>query len=217
METYKGKINEFVDWTTGVNSITNQTISGVSSSNPISGQSIRELLQEHLKTPFVKYDDPKSGQYIFFSSEEAKNQWLVLTGATATEEQKELAKTLPITTMARPADTTISAIRVIDGREVGKDDQIDLGTSRYITFGDSASDEANIQYTVRMYKEQGGQSQETIDSFVVTFEITNSVGNVQRIVEEYDSNMVTTGSELKILSFNCYNYQTQRILPLYST
>jgi hypothetical protein len=30
METFKGAINEFVDWTTGINSITGNKVSGVS-------------------------------------------------------------------------------------------------------------------------------------------------------------------------------------------
>jgi hypothetical protein len=44
MDTYKGKINEFVDWVSGYNGLTEQTLSGVSSSNPISGESIRNLI-----------------------------------------------------------------------------------------------------------------------------------------------------------------------------
>jgi len=44
METYQGKINEFVDWVTGINSITGNVVSGVDQDHPISGKSIRELV-----------------------------------------------------------------------------------------------------------------------------------------------------------------------------
>ena len=44
METYKGKINEFVDWVTGINSVTGARIIGVDDEHPISGESIRGLL-----------------------------------------------------------------------------------------------------------------------------------------------------------------------------
>jgi hypothetical protein len=48
METYKGKINEFVDWSSGVNSLTGNTVQGVDENHRISGESIRTLLQQHL-------------------------------------------------------------------------------------------------------------------------------------------------------------------------
>lgn len=61
METFKGKITEFVDWVSGIDELTGNKISGVSDDTPISGQSIRELVQGKLKKPFVKYDDPTNG------------------------------------------------------------------------------------------------------------------------------------------------------------
>jgi hypothetical protein len=44
MDLYNEKINEFIDWVSGINSVTGNTISGVDQDHPISGKSIRELL-----------------------------------------------------------------------------------------------------------------------------------------------------------------------------
>ena len=44
METFKGKITEFVDWTSGVDELTGNKIQGVSEDTPISGKSIRDLV-----------------------------------------------------------------------------------------------------------------------------------------------------------------------------
>jgi hypothetical protein len=54
METYQGKINEFVDWLTGNDSFTNRN---VSDNLPIGGGAIRELIQSHLKNPIIVYED----------------------------------------------------------------------------------------------------------------------------------------------------------------
>lgn len=200
MQTYEGQINEFVDWVTGINSLTD---SNVTSSLPVSGHSIRQLLQDHLKKPFVKYDDKTGGQYLFFSSEEAKDEWLRLTDATSPLEDQEKATTLVITSMPRPSDTAIDVKAIVEGQET------DIGNSRYITSGDSTSEAANIQFVVRMYKEQAGVQQDTSDSFTVTYDIRNSLGNTKQIVEDYDSDKVTIGDAYKLLSFNCYSYLTE--------
>lgn len=200
METYQGTINEFVDWVSGVDS---RTDLNVTQGLQVSGKSIRELLQGHLKKPFIKYDDVSGGQYIFFSSEEARDEWLRLTNKdTATEDSIAKASSIPITTMTRPSDTAIDVKSIVDGSEG------DIGNSRYIISGDASAEEAKLQYIVKMYKEQAGTQQATIDSFVVTYTITNALGNVTTVVEDYDSDNVTT-SERKIITFNCYQYLSE--------
>lgn len=201
METYKGKINEYVDWVSGIDSRTNLN---VTQDLPASGQSVRQLLQEHLKRPFIKYDDVSGGQYIFFSSEDARDEWLRLTNSESVYYDLEKASAIPITTMTRPSDTSIDIKSInVDGSEG------EIGDSRYIISGDTNSATANIQYVVRMYKEQGGAQQNTTDSFTVTYTITSATGSISTIVEDYNSNMVTTGAEKKILSFNCYQYLSE--------
>lgn len=205
METYKGEINEFVDWVSGIDELTGNKISGVSDDTPISGQSIRELVQGKLKKPFVKYDDPTNGQYIFFSSDEAKDKWLELTDSKNVHYDPEKASTIPITTMPRPSDTVLQAYAVSDNQA----EPYDLGNSRYITSGDKTSPEANIKYIVTMTKQAGGVTQNAPDGFITTFTITDANGGVSTVVDDRDSIYVTEGSERKILEFNCYKYLTE--------
>jgi len=144
MDLYTGKINEFVDWVTGVDS---RTETNVTSQLSVSGQSIRQLIQEHLKKPFFKYDDKTGGQYLFFSSEDAKDEWIRLTGENSSLEDKEKAASFVIASMARPSDTAVDVKAIVDGQEG------DIGNARYIISGDTSSDSANIRFVVRMYKE----------------------------------------------------------------
>ena len=69
---YDQKINEFTDWINGVNSLTG----GNDTENlPVSGERIRELIQQKLKTPIFVYHDKEAHLYRIFSSEDAKNIW----------------------------------------------------------------------------------------------------------------------------------------------
>jgi len=135
METYKGKINEFVDWTTGVNSITGNKISGVNESTPISGQSIRELLQDHIKTPFVTFKDDKGGYIRFFSSEEAMNNWKVYSDGENPLYDPEKAADLVLYNMDLPATYRITGLD-------------DFTFTRYIIQGNADSPNALLSYTI---------------------------------------------------------------------
>lgn len=201
METYKGTINEFVDWSTGIDSRTNLN---VTQNLQPSGKSIKELIQSHLQKPFVKYDDVTGGQYLFFSSEEAKNEWIRLTDSESPYYDLEKASTLPIATMSRPSDT------IVDVKSVNTDNsEGDIGDSRYVISGDVSSEAADIRYVVRMFKEQAGTQQNTVDSFTVTYTTTNASGAVHTDVDEYNSSQVTTTGEKKILSYNCYDHLSE--------
>ena len=72
MDLYNEKINEFTDWVYGTNSLTggNDT-----ETLPVSGERIRELLQEKLKKPVFVYHDRDAHLYRIFSSEDAKTIW----------------------------------------------------------------------------------------------------------------------------------------------
>ena len=63
MDLYREKINEFVDWVSGNNSLTGQN---VTNGLQVSGQSIRDLLQRKLKEPFVMKEDPVNNKYRMF-------------------------------------------------------------------------------------------------------------------------------------------------------
>jgi len=72
MDLYNGKINEFVDWVSGKDSFTGQDVTG---GLPVSGGSIRQLLQDKLRKPFYMFPDTAANKYRMFSSEEAYMAW----------------------------------------------------------------------------------------------------------------------------------------------
>ena len=72
METYKGKINEFVDWVSGIDSLTGESVTG---GLQVSGSSIRQLLQKKLSAPFYMFEDTANNRYRMFSSEDAYALW----------------------------------------------------------------------------------------------------------------------------------------------
>ena len=67
METFNNYIDEFVDWVTGEDTSSQEQEEKIRVSStgglPVSGGSIRELLQTKLKKPFVYYEDVKAGLY----------------------------------------------------------------------------------------------------------------------------------------------------------
>ena len=67
---YEGKISEFVDWISGEDVFTGRQ---VTDGQKVSGGSIRELLQNRLRTPLVVDEDQTQNLYRFFSSDTAKD------------------------------------------------------------------------------------------------------------------------------------------------
>lgn len=68
MDLYTNKIDEFVDWVSGNNVWTGENVTG---GLPVSGGSIRQLLQDRLRSPFVLKEDTTNNLYRMFSSETA--------------------------------------------------------------------------------------------------------------------------------------------------
>lgn len=143
METYQGKINEFVDWVTGNNEITGQN---ETNSLPVSGGSIRSLLQEKLRNPFVLKEDIENNLYRMFSSETAYQMWV--------ENPSDNAD-LELFNFVRPSDYKLN---------------ININSSnRFIRYGDSSNLGARIQYTWDIRNDEG----ESTDSLAATYVITN--------------------------------------------
>ena len=69
------KINEFVDWISGVHSVTNRKVVNVDNSTKIGGGSIRKVIQNHLRQPFFVIKDDKKNVKRLFSSEESWRLW----------------------------------------------------------------------------------------------------------------------------------------------
>ena len=80
METFNNYIDEFVDWVTGEDTSSQEQEEKIRVSStgglPVSGGSIRELLQTKLKKPFVYYEDVKAGLYRLFSGEATRDKWI---------------------------------------------------------------------------------------------------------------------------------------------
>lgn len=156
METYKGKINEFVDWVTGVNSVTGQAISGVDSEHPISGQSIRELLQEQIKTPFVTYKDDVAGYIRFFSSETAKTLWENYSKPDSPLYDPEKAEQFVLYNMDMPAtykitglDGFVAARYIIDGNATSQNALLDINLGLEDALGSSEFDVLTVSYIIK--------------------------------------------------------------------
>lgn len=158
METYQGKVNEFVDWVSGINTVTGNVIDGVDEDHPISGKSIRELVQKKLKTPFITYKDDKAGYIRFFSSEEAKRIWegyMQNNDLENAEEYVLYSMDLPATYKITGLDSFLQA--------------------RYIIEGNSNSDNAVLSYTLGLEDSLGEPDSDVIS---VTYTIKDSSENV---------------------------------------
>ena len=73
MDLYNQPINEFVDWVTGLNTFTGEDVTG---GLQVSGNSIRQLIQNRLQNPFVLKEDIENNLYRMFSSEDAYQLWV---------------------------------------------------------------------------------------------------------------------------------------------
>ena len=156
METYKGKINEFVDWVTGINSVTGARITGVDDEHPISGESIRGLLQEQLKTPFVTYKDDIAGYIRFFSSETAKTLWENYSKPDSPLYNPEKAEEFVLYNMDIPAtykitglDGFVAARYIIDGNSTSANALLDLNLGLEDALGSSEFDVLTVSYTIK--------------------------------------------------------------------
>ena len=127
-------LNEFVDWINGKNSMTGASTSGVDEKNRISGKSIRQLLQERLKVPFVTNENDKEKDRIyFFSSEYAKNLWKTYSDKNNILYNEDKAAELVLYSMDLPAVYRITGLET-------------LSSTRYIIEGNTDSPNATINF-----------------------------------------------------------------------
>lgn len=148
MDLYTGKINEFVDWKTGVNSFTGANATG---GLQVSGGSIRELLQKKLKTPFYMYEDVANNRYRMFSSEDSFAIW---------KENPTDNQDLELFNFVRPSDYKLE-LTATDSNGFN---------NKYIRYGDADNAGARISYHWSIYNDEG----ESSDSLSTTYTITNS-------------------------------------------
>ena len=149
MDLYNEKITEFVDWKTGKDSFTG---ANVTNGLPVSGGSIRELLQRKLKNPFYIYEDVSNNKYRMFSSIEAYQLW---------KENPSDNSDLELFNFVRPSDYKIE-LTAIDANGFN---------NKYIRYGDSNNTAARIAFHWSIYNDEG----ESSDTLSVTYTISNSV------------------------------------------
>ena len=166
IETYTGKINEYVDWVTGKDTLTDQDVTG---GLPVSGGSIRNLLQDKLKKPLYMYEDVENGLYRMFSSEESKNLFISDPQAYAN---------LEIFNFVRPSDYELST-------------DISLNP-RYLISGDSTQTAGILAYTWSVMKGNSTAS----DSVVANYTITDENGISQNFSQIYSSVQTSVNVDL---------------------
>ena len=84
MALFQGELNEFIDWISKRDVLTNR--STIPSSDEISGLSIRNLLQTHLRKPFYVHVDTENNKKLLFSSEESKIRYYNALNAAGNNE-----------------------------------------------------------------------------------------------------------------------------------
>lgn len=148
MDLYNGKINEFVDWVTGLDSFT-----GRSATNglQVSGGSIRQLIQDKLKSPFYMYEDKANNKYRMFSSEDAYARW---------KENPSDNSDLELFNFVRPSDYKLE-LQALDS--TGFD-------NKFIRDGDTNNSGARIAFKWSIYNDEG----ESSDSLSVTYTISHT-------------------------------------------
>ena len=158
MDLYNGVIDEFTDWITGINSFTGQD---VTDKKQVSGASIRQLLQDRLKHPFVLKEDIVNNKYRMFSSERAYELW-----AENPSDNSELE----LFSFVRPSDYKLTF--------AGLDN-----SNKYIRQGDINNIGARIQYSWSIYNDEG----ESSEGLAVTYTIVNeSTGKTNTFTRWYN-------------------------------
>lgn len=192
METYKGEINELINWGTGLNEETGTYVDGGTEPIPVSGSSIQTLIRKHLKEPFVPYEDKTAGLYRMFSSEAMKNKFINMMDETHPEYDVAGAEKLPLFSFVRPGDMSM---------------RIDFNNNaRYIIEGDSSSELANLDLYLYLEKTQAGQIQPSYDTFTVTYTITDGDSNVTVRSVPHNQDELSAGEDKRRIRYNVFNY-----------
>ena len=153
MDLYNERINEFIDWITGINTLTGANVTG---GLKVSGGAIRELLQSKLKKPFYMYEDVANNKYRMFSSEDAFAMW---------QEDPLENSDLELFNFVRPSDYKLELTAIEAGGF----------NNKFVRYGDSNNTGSRIAFSWRIYNDEG----DSTDSLSVTYTITNVVDGSQ--------------------------------------
>ena len=171
------KINEFIDWISGVHSITNRSARNTT----IGGGAIREMIQEHLRKPFVVIKDEKKNVKRLFSSQEAYNTWLNALEANDNNEDSLMQKykDLVLLEFDIPAPHTL---------HIGKHDGSNLTTINVLDTGSRDSQAVTLPF--KWWFDDGGVTSAPVD---VTITIKDGKTNIVRgtIIKSYGAEYST--------------------------
>jgi len=158
---YTDSISEFIDWISGQDSFTN-TEAINTGETPISGKSIRNLIQSHLRKPFYVFEDKenkKGARKLLFSSETSYHKWLNALAQNNNDEETlpKNVKDLVLLEFDMPAahklyikkDSTgapLSTINILEGSN-------DKGVLSFVYYldDDSASTKISCEVKVTVY------------------------------------------------------------------
>ena len=144
---FDGEINEFVDWVNGDNSAEGANATG---RKPVSGGSIRQLLQEHLKKPVVLEYNSVAGKNRLFPSAYARDLY---------NSDPEKYANLLIAEFEAAAEYTIKLFT--DANYANEVDASNVNL--YIKLGDSTSDN---NYFRKYFKVMKGEEEYTSNIYV---------------------------------------------------
>jgi len=168
-QLYTGSVNEFVNWLTGVNSITKEE---VTSGLPLSGSSIRELLMNKLKTPLYRHKDEANKLFRFFSSEDAYKLWLMREEITD-EDLKKQYENLELFSIDVPSPYELSLKDV-------NNDLFQGGVTKYSRYGVN-DDNSKVYYKWELSRDGALFA----DNLIVTYTIVDSDGKQSSFVRSY--------------------------------
>lgn len=192
METYQGKINEFVDWVSGVDERTERVIDGVTEDIKISGESIRKLISEHLKKPFVTREDTIKGVIRVFSSDEVAEEWWKYANPDEDNKDYDPEKESDLINKYQIWQVELPATYKITGLDLNNQ----FSQARYIIEGNSASNNAVLSYTLGIEDSLG-----TSDSDVIS--VTYTIKDNSKNVTYNEGYQITTG---EAVTKNIYQY-----------
>lgn len=163
---YNDALNEYVDWLTGQNELTQENdTKGLASS----GKAIRRLLEDRLRTPFVVSEDKDKGLYLLFASEYTRSVYMQAKNA-GDEDEPEYQK-LILFSFNRPDDISLNIVNM------NKD-------TRYIKDGQTVS--LSFGWEFKKGTNDAGQF-----PVAVKYTITTEAGEVSQFTEYKGSDVST--------------------------
>ena len=183
MGLYTGNLNEFIDWISKRDSLTNRQVIA----DTISGGSIRDLLQNHLRKPFYVHEDIDNNKKLLFSSEESKIRYYKAVEEAGGNEQAIAKKYKDLVLLEFDVPAPHKIVCVGENDEAFKTMNILSGSARQM-----------IKFKVYIDDLSSGLN----SSYEVKFKLIGPSGQVTyEDIRTYDSTSTTD-----VQLFDCFDY-----------